>query len=287
MKLFIFGIFLISETISQLCAVNSDCQINSYCDIATSICKCRFRYYGDNCDKRRDDIKYTTPNSNIMTPITVGFSVGYGSIYVIGFTIIYYYFQYCHKEKEKDEESEIVSSKIFMDQEYQLTQNKIVDTEAGFKIAERITEENKKEEEKVEEKIQIENEEKPILLENIEIRVEEKVDEIIEIKEEVKSNNKQLDSSVITKKLNKSKISKQKLDNSQISKRKLDNSKISKKNLDKSKNSQKKSDNSYRLVRKEADPESNVGGVLRTEEENMIQKSEADHQEDHEHDNKL
>jgi hypothetical protein len=109
--------------------------------------------------------------------------VGYTFLFAIGLSIIYLYFKY-YPEKEDstfNEKEEV--SKIYMDKEYYLTQNKNIDTEANFNVREIITEEVKK--------------------------------------EEVKAV-----------------------------------------------------DNSYKLVNKNVDPEANLEGFVRTEEQNIIQQSE-------------
>ena len=154
------------------------------------LCKCNGFYLGDNCQNVRSGVQAVNSKTNVMTPFIIGFSVGYGSIFIIGFLVIYL----CFKDRIVKETSGSISeseekSKVFMENEYHLTQNKVIDPEVNLK--EIITEEVKKEEKKEEKK-----------------------------------------------------------------------------------EGKKSSDNSYRLVSKQVDHEANLGGLIRTEEENILKKAD-------------
>jgi hypothetical protein len=81
-----------------------------------------------------------------MTPFVISFGVGYGLIYIIGFTIIYCYFEKCRKKNQNNNEQTEQKSKIYFEKEYQLTQNKVLDIEANIEMSEKVGDEaNKKE----------------------------------------------------------------------------------------------------------------------------------------------
>ena len=81
-----------------------------------------------------------------MTPFIISFSVGFSSIYIIGFTIIYF----CFKNRiVKVQELELKSEqKSKLENEYQITANKPSDLEANNKKLDLIPREEKKEERK-------------------------------------------------------------------------------------------------------------------------------------------
>lgn len=108
------------------------------------MCKCKISFYGVNCEKSNKAVQYIKPEGNVMTPFVVSFGVGYGLIFIIGFSIIYYYFEKCKDKKPTNNEQIENKSKIYLEKEYQLTQNKVMDIEANIEMSEKVRDEAKK-----------------------------------------------------------------------------------------------------------------------------------------------
>lgn len=110
------------------------------------MCKCNVLYYGENCEMVMKNTTFINSNFNLQTPLIVSFTVGYTLIIIIGVTIIYFC---CKNSKEKNEEIELkIYQNIKIDNEYQLTNKNIYDSEANNKKRDLIgeTHEEKKEE---------------------------------------------------------------------------------------------------------------------------------------------
>lgn len=83
-----------------------------------------------------------------MTPFIISFSVGYGMLYIIGFSIIYCFFEKCREKKASNNEQTEQKSKIYLEKEYQLTQNKVIDIEANIEMSEKVREDANNKDEK-------------------------------------------------------------------------------------------------------------------------------------------
>jgi len=108
------------------------------------LCKCKISFYGVNCEKSNKAVQYVKSEGNVMTPFVISFGAGYGIIYIIGFTIIYCYFEKCKEKKQNNNEQTEQKSKIYFEKEYQLTQNKVLDIEANIEMSEKVRDEANK-----------------------------------------------------------------------------------------------------------------------------------------------
>ena len=86
--------------------------------------------------------------TNILIPFIASFTVFFSTVFIIGFTIIYYCFK---DQKEVDENNIEMEQKsiVYLDNEYRLARNKNVDSEANLPNMLQTEERNLKMEEEV------------------------------------------------------------------------------------------------------------------------------------------